>query len=323
MQIKSFYLLFCFLILSNLSKAQAPLKTFSKELTVITDNDNYDFEFTDRYYSNGFIINFNWLAKTSTGKKYFKKINRLEAGHKVFNPYKNNESTALVLQNMDRPYAGWLYGSYGITKIYKKSSVLLYGGTLGIMGPSARGRQIQKGWHKFIGLYDVYGWEYQLNNEIGLNGNIEYYHSLLQSTGKNNISIHLVSKANLGNTFTNASAGFLIKTGKLNTEEETGYWSANLTSNTKAPVKKEIVFFLEPTVMFQGYNATLQGGLFRKDKGPYTSTIKPVIAQAKIGAIIPGNAAGLRIYYTFRTREGGTMKLGEHWGSIGLTVRFR
>lgn len=323
MRIKSSYFVLLFLLLAHTSNAQTHLKAYSKELTVITDNDNYDFELTDRYYSNGFIFNFNWLAATATGKKYLKKINRLEAGHKVFNPYKNNESQQLVLQNMDRPFAGWLYGSYGITKIYRNSSVLLYGGTIGIMGPSARGRQIQKGWHRIIGLYDVYGWEYQLNDELGLNGNVEYYHSLIKSNGKNNISIHLATQANLGNTFTNASAGLLIKTGKLNLEEETGYWSANLTGNTKVPVKKEIVFFLEPTVQVQGYNATLQGGLFRKDKGPFTSTVKPVVLQAKIGTIVPGNVAGLRLYYTFRTREGGTMKLGEHWGSIGLTVRFR
>ncbi|MBX9785349.1 MAG: lipid A deacylase LpxR family protein [Chitinophagaceae bacterium] len=299
----------------------AQTKIFTKELTVVTDNDNYDFELTDRYYSNGFIINYNWLSQ-KTSAAVSKTINRTEFSHKVYNPIINNYSLDNVLQHMDRPYAGWLSGSYGVTKIYTKQHVLQYNVTVGIMGPGALGEQIQNGWHKLIGLYKVYGWDRQLKNEPGFNLSAEYYHSLSQSAPQKNISVHAVSKATLGNTFTNIAAGMLLKLGWLNQENETGYWSGNLGASSKTFRKNEFIFFLEPLLQYQAYNATVQGGLFRKDKGVFISAIEPIVFQTKTGIMFTGNKFGFRWYYTFRTKEATKMMKGEHWGSIGATLRF-
>lgn len=314
------FLLFTLLVLS-ITSASAQNKVFTKEVTVITDNDNYDFELTDRYYSNGFIIDYNWLSK-KTSATVSKSINRIEFAHKVYNPIINNYSLDNVLMHMDRPYAGWLSGSYGATKIYNKQHVLQYNATVGIMGPGALGEQIQNGWHKLIGLYKVYGWNRQLKNEFGFNLSAEYYHSLIQSAPQKNISLHAVSKASLGNTFTNVAAGMLLKTGWLNTESESGYWSGNLGASSKIFRMNEFIFFLEPVLQYQAYNATVQGGLFRSDKGVFTSGIVPLVFQTKTGVMFTGNRFGLRWYYTFRSKEATKMKKGEHWGSIGATLRF-
>lgn len=300
----------------------AQQKPVTKEISIITDNDNYDLELTDRYYSNGFIIQYNWVAKSSK-QPVAKKIYRTELAHKVYNPYKNNESLVAVTANLDRPYAGWFSASFGSTITYKKQHVLLYSLTTGVMGPNAFGKQVQQNWHKLIGLYKVYGWdEYQLKNEWGLNASAEYYHSLLKAESNKNISAHLVSRATLGNTFTNISAGALIKAGWLNAEHESGYWSGNLGANGKTFRKNECIFFLEPTVQYQMYNATVQGGLFRNDKGSFTTGIEPIVFQTKTGMMITGNKVGFRWYYTFRGKEGSLMKKGEHWGTIGLSFRF-
>ncbi len=312
-------LLVVFFISTGLHAQKKPI---TKEINVITDNDNYDLELTDRYYSNGFIIQYNWMAKNSK-QSVAKKIHRTELAHKVYNPYKNNESLASVTANLDRPYAGWFSASYGATIISKKQHLLTYTFTTGIMGPGALGEEVQQNWHKFIGLYKVYGWdEYQLKNEWGFNASAEYYHSILKAEPNRNFSAHLVSKATLGNTFTNVSAGALFKMGWLNAEHESGYWSGNLGANEKTFRKNEFIFFLEPTVQYQAYNATVQGGLFRKDKGSFTTDIEPIVFQTKTGIMITGNKMGFRWYYTFRGKEGSMMKKGEHWGTIGLSFRF-
>jgi lipid A 3-O-deacylase len=293
-----------------------------QEINIITDNDNYDFELKDRYYSNGFIIQYNRLSK-KTSDRFLKKINRFELGHKVFNPYTNRTSNENVLEFMDRPFAGWLYGSYGATLFHSKNHILEYSLTGGIMGPSALGSQIQRGWHKFIGLYKVYGWEYQLNNEPGINISAAYYHSILPTALKRPISIHTVSRAELGNIFTNATAGLLFKTGWLNKDEkQSGYWMGNLGADLKTFNRKEFIFFLEPVVQYQAYNATVRGGLFTKNKGPFTTNFEPFVFQVKTGMMITGNDLGLRWYYTFRSKEGSMMRKGEHWGTIGLSFRF-
>ena len=315
------FVLFVFLLYAVTTIAQQH-KTVTQEITVITDNDNYDFELTDRYYSNGFIIQYNRMAKP-TSNNVAKKILRFEAAHKVYNPYVNNKSLQDVLANMDRPYAGWLSASAGITQIKTNQSVVQYGVIVGIMGPGARGRQIQNGWHKLIGIYPTFGWEYQLNNEAGFNLSADYYHSLLKAAPSKNISLHTVTRATVGNTFTNASAGLLLKTGWLNPENETGYWSGNLGSSSKNFKRNEFIFFLEPVLLYQAYNATLEGGMFIKNKGVFTTGIKPLVFQTKTGIMLTGNRMGFRWYYTFRTREGSSMKTGEHWGSIGLTYRFQ
>lgn len=311
-----------FLALFANLQPQAQQKPVTKEISVITDNDNYDLELTDRYYSNGFIIQYNWLAKNNK-QSVTKKIHRTELSHKVYNPFKNNESLAAVTANLDRPYSGWFSASYGATVILKKQHLLTYTFTTGIMGPNAFGKEVQQNWHKFIGLYKVYGWdEYQLKNEWGFNASAEYYHSVLKAQPNKNVSLHFVSKATLGNTFTNISAGALFKMGWLNAEHESGYWSGNLGVNEKTFRKNEFIFFLEPTIQYQAYNATVQGGLFRKDKGSFTTGIEPIVFQTKTGFMITGNRVGFRWYYTFRGKEGSLMKKGEHWGTIGLSFRF-
>jgi lipid A 3-O-deacylase len=297
------------------------LKSFKQEITVITDNDNYDFELTDRYYSNGFIIQYNRAAKPKHPAT-IKKLLQFEAAHKVYNPYTNRHSVQNVLLFMDRSFAGWLGVSAGVTQIKKNENILQYGVSVGILGPSARGRQIQEGWHKLIGLYKVYGWEYQVNDEWGLNFSGAYYHSLMRSKQGNNISLHAVGQATAGNTLTNAAAGLLLKTGWLNKENETGYWSGNLGDKSESFKRNEFIFFFEPVLQYQVYNATVQGGLFINDKGLYTGSIEPLVFQTKTGIMFTGNRFGLRWYYTFRTKEATAMRKGEHWGSIGATVRF-
>ena len=316
------YCIVVLLFLSLYTRIQGQFKTHKQEINIITDNDNYDLELTDRYYSNGFILQYNRAVSTGI-KGVVKKINRFEAGHKVYNPFTNRISAENVRVQMDRPYAGWLYGSFGSTFFTTKQHVVEYTAAAGIMGPSALGKEVQQGWHKFIGLYQVYGWEYQLNNSIGLNASGAYYHNVVNAKETGAFTMHLVSKAELGTIFSNASAGLLLKTGSLNKEEQqSGYWSGQLGADAKTFNRKEFIFFAEPLLQYQLYNATVQGTLFSTDKGPFTTGIQPLLFQLKTGMMLTGNAVGLRWYYTFRGREGSSMRKAEHWGTIGLSVRF-
>ena len=126
------------------------------------------------------MINYNWLSNNKAQRQALKKIVRTQKGHKVFNPFKKNESFADVQTNVDRAFTGWLYGDVGVTEVFKTGSVFKYDAILGIVGPAALGKEIQQGWHQFLGLYDAYGWELQVKNEIGLNVSAEYNLNLLQ-----------------------------------------------------------------------------------------------------------------------------------------------
>lgn len=324
MSIKLIPILLVFGFVSNTVFAQDSIKSFSKELSIITENDNYNFTLHDRYYSNGLFIRYNWLAKKETNKNVLKTINRTETGQMIFNSYYNRRSVERVLETMDRPYAGWIYASYGKTKIFSNKDVLKYDGVIGIVGPAALGKQIQTGYHRLFRLYNIYGWEYQVKNEIGLNASVQYYRSLIKNKRGQPLAIHAVGKATLGNTFTNASAGLLVKFGNSEQEENNSYWSGRLGEPQKKSIHKLDAFlFLEPTLMVQAYNATVQGGLLRSEKGLYVSELNPFIYIIKGGAVISGRQIGLSITYTIKQKEVKSMidKM-EIYGAFGVYYRF-
>lgn len=320
---------YCFLfvisfLVSSLLPAQDTSLSFRKEFSLITENDNYNFTLHDRYYTNGFFLRLNWLKKSETGNNVLKTIHRTEAGQMLYNSYYNRRSQARVLETMDRPYAGWLYGSYGQTKIFSNQDVLQYDGIVGILGPAAMGKQVQTWYHKVIHLYAIYGWEYQLQNEAGINASVKYYHSLVKKNAGNHLSLHAVGKAMLGNTFTNASAGLLLKFGRTEQEENSSYWSAQMGERMKqAKHKTELYAFLEPSVMAQAYNATVQGGMFRTYKGYYVSALNPFLYLIKGGAVLSGQKAAFTITYTVKQREAKSMiDEVEVYGAFGVSFRF-
>lgn len=305
--------------------AQDSSRAYSKEISIITENDNYNFTLHDRYYSNGFFIRYNWLSKKQRAENILKVINRVEAGQMIFNSYYNRRSVERVLQTMDRPYAGWLYGSLGQTKIFSNKDILKYDAIVGILGPAALGKQIQTGYHRLLMLYNIYGWEYQVKNEIGLNASVQYYRSLIKNKPGQPFAVHAVAKAMLGNSFTNASAGMLIKFGNTEQEENNSYWGGRLGQPKKTSIHKlEAFLFLEPTLMLQAYNATVQGGLLRSDKGLYVSELHPFNYVIKGGAVISGRQSGLSITYTLKQKEAKSMidKM-EVYGAFGVYYRFR
>ncbi len=325
MSIKLIPILLVFGFVSNTLFAQDSIKSFSKELSIITENDNYNFTLHDRYYSNGLFIRYNWLVKKEANKNVLKTISRTEAGQMIFNSYYNRRSVERVLETMDRPYASWLYASYGQTKIFSNKDVLKYDAVIGILGPAAFGKQIQTGYHRLFMLYNIYGWEYQVKNEIGLNASVQYYRSLIKNKRGQPLAIHTVGKAMLGNTFTNASAGLLVKFGNTEQEENNSYWSGRLGQPQKKTIHKlEAFLFLEPTLMVQAYNATVQGGLLRSEKGLYVSELNPFIYVIKGGAVISGRQSGLSITYTLKQKEAKSMidKM-EIYGAFGVYYRFR
>lgn len=296
-------------------------KLLTKELLLLTENDNYDFGGTDRYYSNGLMLQYNTLGKKTPRNRFVKSIHNWEAGIKIYNPIRNNRSLAVVTELMDRPYAGWTYLSYGKTQIAASGNVLQYQLTAGIMGPASQAQQVQEAWHRFLKIYRLYGWELQVNNAPGVNLNAAFLPQIYTSQSLS-FRMHGVLQGALGNTFTHAVVGMLFQTGKLQPTHQSAWWGAALGKKEKRSAKHESIFFAEPSIMLQAYNATIQGGMFVSDKGKFITPIRGLVGQLRTGMLLSGNRSSFRWYYTFRTKEGARMRRGEAWGSIGLSHRF-
>ena len=294
--------------------AQARRNYFTKEAILITDNDNYLVQKRDGYYTNGFYFGYQHLTK----KPGAKVIMHYELGQMIFNPYKYSITQP---EFMDRPFAGYLYVKANRSRFLKSGANLQYGVSIGTIGNASGAQQIQRAYHKLINIYPVEGWGYQLKNEAGLNFNAQYTHPLIKQSRV--IDIHAIGKANLGNTFTNATAGLLVRIGWFENADQSVAWNSRLHRSDPTYLhRREFFAFYQPEGMLQLYNATLQGGMFRRHKGPVTADIEPWLYQHRVGLMYASRRISTVVAIVHRTKEARTMRRAENYGSILLSYRF-
>ncbi len=85
-------------------------------------------------------------------------------GQSMFTP---RNLTISAPQPTDRPYAGWLYGSYALIA-EGKNAVTTADLELGVVGPGAGGRRIQINFHRLIRGPSPKGWRNQIENQPGI-----------------------------------------------------------------------------------------------------------------------------------------------------------
>jgi hypothetical protein len=160
-------------------------------LTIYMENDKF-FAGSDRHYTNGFKLTAlsrdlspelreapawartiaDWLptervnkdAQADDGTDSIGRKLGFSIGQNIYTP-EDIISTSLVPD--DRPYAAWLYASLAV-HMQTESRLDVFEVSLGIVGESALGREIQNGWHNIIGVDEVFGWDNQLFDEPGL-----------------------------------------------------------------------------------------------------------------------------------------------------------
>lgn len=196
-------------------------KNGDKFFTVTTENDFFGGG-TDQNYTNGlrftlFDINTKLPNFAKQAAEYIPtfEINETTStyysiGHNLYTP----EDISLKTPDpTDRPYAGFLYASAGLTTITGNhmDDIEL---TLGIVGPAALGKEIQRNYHKLIDSDDPKGWDSQLNNELGLIVSWErrwpiLFRGELSEDIYFRVSPHL--GATLGNIYTYANTGLTLQ----------------------------------------------------------------------------------------------------------------
>lgn len=186
--------------------------------------ENDTFADTDRGYTNGVYASFLWpegvmpqLARQAgetlplfdeNGVKRFS----FAIGQSMFTP------DDIKLRNPpqgQRPYAGWLYGTFGISS-NTANTLDQYQLTLGIVGPSSLAEQTQKIVHKAIDVQEPLGWDTQLKDEPGVV--LAWQRKwrpdgLAFELGPVGVDFSPYTGVALGNVFTNASIGGIWRLG--------------------------------------------------------------------------------------------------------------
>ena len=307
-----FLLCFCALLVS----AQKEKRSYGHQILLISDNDSYTFKIIDRYYTNGLAIRFSKAVKETAQKK---KIFNAELGQAIFTAY--NIGRSRYSRSLDRPYTGFLYAKGGLSYLYKNENVLRWNIIAGVTGEAARGEEMQRFIHHFLGFKKPYGWEKQLKSDYGINFQASYTQHLL-NPGQKVFDAFVLSDAIIGTTYTKFQCGVLLRLGALEPSYKSAWWDGRVTRTSQDAGNKELFFYFEPSVIVQAYNATIQGGMFNEQEGRFTSDILPFIYQHKFGGVFAKDRWTTQLGFTFRTKEAETMFVNEVYGTIAIGYRF-
>jgi hypothetical protein len=290
---------------------------FSKEFSFVSDNDLYVSTFKDSYYTNGLFLSFKYLSN-SKNEKLEKKVLEWKIGHEMFTPYK---SIVQDITQHDRPFAGYLFGSFSINRIFKNNKTFKTEFQLGVIGPSAFSKELQNFIHNIYGFNKAVGWEHQIKNALGFNFNTEY-NTLLTKNNATNFDVTWVNSAKIGTVYTNFSSGFYARIGfkPLQKIINSIAFGTNL-NNEKTSYKREIESFLylKPTLRYALYDATLQGSFLNKNS-EVTKELIPLIFNLEVGLKFTANQFNFGYTFNYNTNKTKDLRFnnGHKYGTITI-----
>lgn len=306
----SIFLLFC------CCKSWSQENKYNYALGFKTDNDAYLGIRQDRYYTNGLFVYFkkNLNSRQKDTSAIYKKNVGFELGQKMYNARSGNISQ---IERVDRPFAAYLYAATSMQWVYNNETNLKAELQIGTIGPRALGKEAQELIHKTFGFYNINGWQYQVNNEMGINLGIEYQKLVIRSSNKN-FDLALPLSLNIGNTFTTLKSALLFRVGNLNP-----YYHSVANFNNFGNYKnqdvwnaKEWFFYYRPSLNVIGYDGTIQGGLFNKQKGPKVFDPKPLVLSNEIGFSCTNQKWNANLGLFFNTKEVKSSAMPHKYASL-------
>ncbi|WKD86787.1 hypothetical protein KCTC32516_02165 [Polaribacter huanghezhanensis] len=266
-----------FLFFISLPFLSAAQHQFSNEISLISDNDLYTSIYRDRYYTNGLFLNYR-TVKNDLTKEAPKRIYTFKVGHMMYTAIR---STLQFASTHDRPFAGYLYGGFGIDRFYNSNNIFTTDIEIGVVGPNAKGEELQTFMHSIYNYPKPLGWKYQIHNAFALNLNASYVY-YFPKISSNFIDISSYNSLKVGTIFTNISTGVYARVGfkKLQSFSNSVAFHSNL--NIASQNNNESFVFIKPLINYTLYDATIQGSFLNKTS-PVTFDVMPFHFSLELG----------------------------------------
>lgn len=305
--------------------------------TLVTENDKY-FAGTDRHYTNG--LKMIWLGETTLDRSqtFLRGVARLVptlrdvADHQRYkvglalgqNIYTPGDTDTTALLPNDRPYAGWLYGSMMLQAQEKDGSLLrVVELSVGVVGPSALGREFQNGFHDIINVPHAQGWAHQLHDEPALMLSWERRYrlaTLATDSGRRWFDVIGRGRITLGNVHTHLAAGGMVRLG-WNLPNSFGTDLIRPAGGGMANAGEARRFaaytYASAAVRAVGRNIFLDGNTFRSS---HSVRKRPVMADLSAGLVLAWPRFQLTYTQDYRTKEFYGQAKRDVFGSIALTT---
>ena len=299
-------------------------------LSILFENDIFDN--TDHDYTNGVLIGYttapqdtpDWAVRWARWLPFFAQTGdvrtRYALGQDIFTP--NNLHLADPPPGA-RPYAGFLYGAFGLVDDNANDLDQLQI-TLGMVGPASLAEDTQKFVHAIIHGTNPQGWSTQLRDEPGLI--IQYERSLKLIPPQSVFGLFFDAEPHygiaVGNIYDYVNVGGMARLG-FNLPKDYG----PLRIDPSQPGSG----FYEPTggigaYIFAGVdgraigrNLFLDGNSFEQSRSVDKLNL---VGDIEAGAAVTFRAFQITFTQVFRTREYATQKTADRFGAVNLSMRF-
>ncbi len=293
-----FMRIFSLLVFIFLSFKSYSQNTFSKQLSLLTDNDLYTSTYRDRYYTSGLFVTLRSISNTANDG-FEKKIHSYEIGHMMYTPSKPNLSIAI---DHDRPFAGYLYGQYGQTRVYNSENILKIHLQIGVIGSHSKAKELQNFIHSIYNFPDAAGWKHQIQNAFAINLNSTYL-KYLPKISSSHFDLSSYNMLKLGTIFANISTGFYARIGTKQLEKPSNSVAFNTNLNKQSGQNNAESFFnIKPMITYAAYDATIQGS-FLNQTSPVTFDVMPFHFSLELGYTYYYNRFQYGYTYHFHTKK--------------------
>jgi lipid A 3-O-deacylase len=189
----------------------------------LVEYENDIFAGEDRYYTSG--VRLSRVASAREAPGWLEDVARqfpgfgeasalpysLSIGHNIYTPA---DIVNPEFPPDDRPYAAWLHLQFATGTLQPRGADRVRVG-LGLVGPAAGGKRIQKGIHRAINTDMPVGWETQLKNEPTLLLGYERFRRVVDRAEPDQFGfdISVLGGTTLGNAHTHLSAASYLRLG--------------------------------------------------------------------------------------------------------------
>ncbi|WP_240754795.1 lipid A deacylase LpxR family protein [Parasulfuritortus cantonensis] len=300
-------------------------------LSVVLENDLfYD---VDRHYTNGVgfvwvpdrrVATPDWAVRLAHLLPWFPEQGTVRHGYafgqSMFTP---GDITVADPSRRDRPYAGWLYGTFGLGTA-NRGRLDLCALSVGMVGPASLAEQSQTLVHKLIGADEPQGWDTQIGNEPGFVLTYLRSQRALAATPAAGLHLDLTPQfgAALGNVFTYADAGLTVRLGKRLPDDfgppriQPGLLGSG--EFVPAPGFSWYLFAgLEGRAVAR--NIFLDGNSFRHSRRVDRKTL---VGDLQYGIVLDWDAVRLTYTHVHRTREFRSQDGHDQFGAFSLSVKL-
>ena len=197
----------------------------------------------------------------------------------MFTPVK---ATLPFASSHDRPFAGYFYGEYGQSRFYDSQNVLITNLQVGVIGPNAKGQDLQNFMHQIYNYPEAKGWKHQIHNAFALNFNTTFIKHFRKSSSSH-FDLNSYNELKAGTMFTSISTGIYSRIGlkKLQETSNSVAFNSNLNNESSKSFSESFIY-IKPMFNYVLYDATIQGSFLNKTS-PVTFDVMPFTFSLELG----------------------------------------